>query len=145
MTKMLNTLDLSDVAMVDPRSLALAMQHMIDTGRGLAMLRGLTREELREVDAALGDALGPEPMQRLIVLIRFRCLIEVFRARRLSDLFLRTGFNLIAPAVEIAARMRLNADRGFNPVKFERALVELMARIAAGQRFAAETGLGLAA
>jgi hypothetical protein len=145
MTKTLNTLDLSDVAMVDPRNLALAMQHLIDTGRGLAMLRGVSREELREVDAALAGTLRDEPMQRLIVLIRLRCLTEVFRARRLSDLFLRTGFNLIAPAVEIAARMRLNADRGFNPVKFERALVALMAKIAAGDRFAAETGLGLAA
>jgi hypothetical protein len=65
----------------------------------------------------------------------------VFRARRLADLLLNNGYNLIAPAVHVAARQRLNADRGFNPSKFERALSELMAKIAAGRRHEGEVGL----
>jgi hypothetical protein len=127
MTIMLNTLNPTDVALVNPQNLALAMQHMIDTGRGLAMLRGVTKDELREVNTLLLDELGHDPAQRLAVLMRFRCMIEVFRARRLADLLMRTGHNLIASAVQVAASMRLNADRGFNPVKFERALLELTA------------------
>jgi L-alanine-DL-glutamate epimerase-like enolase superfamily enzyme len=145
MTTTLNVINLSDVPLVDPQDLALAMQYMIDAGRGLAMLRGVSKEDLREVDHALWDALADDPVQRLAVLMRFRCLVRVFGARRLADLLLNTGHNLIAPAVQVAARMRLNADLGFNPLKFERALRELMAKIAQGQRRSAETSDLLAA
>jgi hypothetical protein len=135
------TLNLSDVPMVSPQMLALAMQHMVDTGRGLAMLLGITKDELSGVDALLRVRMGDDPQQRLAVLVRFRCLIEAFRAKRLANLLMRTGFNLIAPAVHVAARMRLNADRGFNAFKFERALVEQMAKFEASRRQAAEMGL----
>jgi hypothetical protein len=53
----------------------------------------------------------------------------VFAARRLANLLMHTGYRLLAPAARVAARMRLNADLGFNPVKFERALIEQAARI----------------
>jgi L-alanine-DL-glutamate epimerase-like enolase superfamily enzyme len=129
MTSALNTVNLSDVPLVNPADLARPMQYMIDTGRGLAMLRGISKTELREVDHALWDALGNDPIERLAVLVRFRCLIKVFGARRLRDLLMHTGHNLIAPAVHVAARMRLNADYGFNAVKFERALQDLLAQL----------------
>jgi L-alanine-DL-glutamate epimerase-like enolase superfamily enzyme len=128
MTTQSNILNLSDVTPVDPRTLALAMQYMVGTGRGLAMLRGICEAELREVDRALWDALGDNPAERVAALVRFRCLIKVFSSRRLRQLLMRTGFNLIAPAVQVAARMRLNADLGFNLVKFERSLVELLGK-----------------
>ena len=131
------TLDLSDVALVEPQKLALAMQYMVDTGRGLAMLRGISKAELREVDHALWDAPGRDPLERLAVLVRFRCLIKVFGARRLRDLFMHTGHTLFAPAVQVAARMRLNASLGFNPVKFERALASELAKIDAAPALAA--------
>jgi hypothetical protein len=145
MTTTLNTVNLSDVPLVDPQVLALPMQYMIDTGRGLAMLRGVSKDELREVDHALWDVLGSDPVQRLAVLMRFRCLIRAFGSRRLADMLLNNGFNLIAPAVHVAARMRLNSDLGFNALKFERALQELMAKIAQGQRRAADSEQLLAA
>ena len=129
MTTMLNAVNLSDVPLVNPAELARPMQYMIDTGRGLAMLRGISQAELREVDHALWADLGGDPVQRVAVLVRFRCLIQVFGARRLADLLMHNGHNLIAPAVHVAARMRLNADRGFNAVKFERALQDLLAQL----------------
>lgn len=145
MTTTINTVNLSDVPLVNPPALALAMQYMIDTGRGLAMLRGLSKTELREVDQALWHKLADDPIQRLAVLMRFRCLVRAFGARRLADLLLNNGYNLIAPAVQVAARMRLNVDLGFNPLKFERAVRELMAKIAEGQHRASETEALLAA
>jgi len=36
---------------------------------------------------------------------------------------------LIAPAVHVAARMRLNTEWGFNPLKFERALLDLLSQL----------------
>ena len=128
MTTQSNILNLSDIPQVDPRTLALAMQYMVGTGRGLAMLRGICEAELREVDRALWNALGDNPTERVATLVRFRCLIKVFSSRRLRELLMRTGYNLIAPAVQVAARMRLNADLGFNLVRFERALVELLGK-----------------
>jgi len=67
--------------------------------------------------------------QRVAVLVRLRCLMKVFGARRLSDLLMHTGHSLIVPAVHVAARMRLNADLEFNPVKFERALRDLLSQL----------------
>ena len=80
------------------------------------------------VDGALWDALGDNPAERVAALVRFRCLIKVFSSRRLRELLMRTGYNLIDPAVQVAARMRLNADLGFNLLEFERALVELLGK-----------------
>ena len=60
--------------------------------------------------------------------MRFRCLIKAFAAPRLRELLMRTGYNAISPAVQVAARMRLNAHLGFNLVKFEGALMDLLAR-----------------
>jgi hypothetical protein len=50
---------------------------------------------------------------------------------------MHTGYGLIAPAVQVAARMRLNASLGFNPVKFERALIERLGRTSAAPAMAA--------
>jgi hypothetical protein len=137
MTTQINPLNLSDVRLVKQEDLALAMEYMVKTGRGLAMLRGITEAELREVDRALWDALGHDPLERLAVLVRFRCLIKAFASRRLSNLLMHTGYRLLAPAMQVAARMRLNADLGFNPVKFERALIEQLGRIDAKPALAA--------
>jgi hypothetical protein len=142
MTTMPMRVNPSDVAPVEARLLALAMRSLIDSGRGLAMLRGIGKEELAIADRALCSEIDGDPALRLATLMRLRCLIEVFATSRLANLFLSIGYNLIAPAVEVAAAMRLNADRGFSAVKFERALLETMARMDAERRRA---GMGLAA
>jgi hypothetical protein len=129
MTATIAPMNLSDVALVDAHNLWLAMQYMIDTERGLAMLRGVSEADLREIDRALWDTLASDPAERVAVLVRFRAMIKVFAARRLSNLLMHTGYRLLAPAVQVAARMRLNAQLGFNPVKFERALVQQLARL----------------
>jgi hypothetical protein len=63
------------------------------------------------------------------VLLRFRALVGVFKARRLRELLLGRGFMLITPAVHVAARMRLNTQWGFNPLKFERELQGLLGQL----------------
>jgi len=59
-----------------------------------------------------------EPQRALAVFVRFRNLVEVFSARRLKDMVMERGFPMIAPAIAIAASLRLNAQRGFNPQRF---------------------------
>jgi len=139
---MSNRLDTTDVPLVGTHELMLPMQHMIDTERGLAMLRALSNAELREVDHAIWDKLDADPSRRVAVLLRFRALIEVFKARRLKDLFFNRGFQIIVPAVHVAARMRLNTEWGFNALKFERALRDLLSQLGTG---AGETGERLSA
>lgn len=119
--------DSSDVPYVAPEALALPMHYLVESGRGLALLKGLSKEDLRDVDAAVWDELAPE--HRVAVLVRLRCLIRVFEAQRLANLFLNHGHALIAPAVYVAARARLNTKWGFNPFKFERALKGLLAQM----------------
>jgi hypothetical protein len=128
-----STLDRSDVPLVASHELLVPMQHLIDTERGLAMLNGISNAELREIDHAVWEALRGGSERRVAVLLRFRALIRVFKARRLSELFLRRGFMLIAPAVHVAARMRLNSEWGFSPLKFERALQDLLCQLDGGR------------
>jgi hypothetical protein len=135
---MSNRIDASDVPLVGTHELMLPMQHMIDSGRGLVMLNGLSNGELRSVDAAVWDELAGDPSRRVAVLLRFRAMIEVFKSRRLRELFLNRGYGMIAPAVHVAARMRLNTQWGFNPVRFEWALRDLLAQIDQGAERAPE-------
>ena len=125
-------LDRSDVPLVAGHDLLVPMQHLIDTERGLALLNGISNAELRELDHAVWDALDGDSERRVAVLLRFRALIQVFKARRLAELFLHRGFMVIAPAVHVAARMRLNSEWGFNPLKFERALQDLLRQLDGG-------------
>jgi len=127
----------ADVIPVDPPHLVLTIKYLVETGRGLAMLRGITKAQLREVERALWGELGRNQAERVAALVRLRCLIRVFAARRLTDLLLQTGYPLLAPAGRVAARMRLNADLGFNPAEFERALIEELGRIDPGPALAA--------
>jgi hypothetical protein len=129
---MSNRIDASDVMPVGTHELMLPMQYMIDTGRGLAMLKGVTNADLRVVDGAIWDDLAGDPSRRVAVLLRFRALIQVFKARRLRELFLDRGFMLITPAVHVAARMRLNTQWGFNALKFERELQDLLGQLGDG-------------
>jgi hypothetical protein len=126
---MVTVLDLNDVPHVSPEHLALPMRHMIDAGRGLAMLRGANDTELRDAENAVWEQIDACSQTRTAVLLRFRCLIAVFAAVRLRRMLLQRGFGLIAPALKVAAQMRLNTHWGFNPLKFAMALEALLAEI----------------
>ena len=119
---MTTALDITDVPPVACENLALPMQHMIDAGRGLVMLRGMSDEELREVECAVWNEIDASAQERVAVLLRFRCLIAVFASARLRRLLLSHGFRTIAPALRVAARMRLSVRWGFNAFNFARAL-----------------------
>lgn len=118
--------DLTDVPAITPTDLAAAMQALIAEGRGLVLLRGLEDADLDTVQAELKRRFHGDPQTALAVFVRFRHLAEVFSARRLKDLMLDRGYALIAPAIAIAASLRLNAHRGFSPQKFLLALQETM-------------------
>jgi hypothetical protein len=110
--------DLTDVPAIASADLAAAMQALIADGRGLVLLRGLEDADLDTVQAELKRRFHTDPQTALAVFVRFRHLAEVFSARRLKELMLERGFALIGPAIAIAASLRLNANRGFNPQKF---------------------------
>ena len=118
--------DLTDVPAIATTDLATAMQALIADGRGLVLMRGLEDADLDTVQAELKRRFHTDPQMALAVFVRFRHLAEVFSARRLKDLMLDRGYALIAPAIAIAATLRLNAHRGFSPQKFLLALQETM-------------------
>ncbi|KAB2920597.1 MAG: hypothetical protein F9K29_01805 [Hyphomicrobiaceae bacterium] len=121
--------DFSDLPLVAPEKLAVPMRFLIDSGRGLALLRGLSHAELREIDHAVWLAFGDDPAGRLALVLRFRAFAEVFTCSRLRSLFLKRGLALLAPALKVAAGMRLNMERGFNPHKFAVALEGLLSEL----------------
>jgi len=112
------TWDLTDVPAVATADLAVAMQALIDNERGLVLLRGLADEDLDTVQSELKRRFHGEPQRALAAFVRFRHMVEVFSARRLKEMMLDRGYALMAPAIAIAASLRLNANRGFNPQAF---------------------------
>jgi hypothetical protein len=112
------TWDLTDVPAVDAGDLAAAMRALIDDERGLVLLRGLADEDLDTVQAELQRRFHGDPQRALAAFVRFRHMVEVFSARRLKEMLLDRGFTLMASAIAIAASLRLNANRGFNPQVF---------------------------
>ncbi len=110
--------DLSDVPAVESTDLAALMRTLIENGRGLVLLRGLEEEDLSAVQAEVQRRFHGQPQKALAVFVRFRQLVEVFGARRIKSLMLDRGHALMAPAIAIAASLRLNANRGFNPQRF---------------------------
>jgi hypothetical protein len=110
-------IDLSDVPPVAPEHLAMPMRFLVESGRGLVMLRGLSRADLDELETVIWPLLEGDIVYRRAVLLRFQCMVDAFTARRLRGLLLRRGYGLIWLAVRLAASARLNAKWGFNPMK----------------------------
>jgi hypothetical protein len=121
------TWDLNDVPAVAPTDLAAAMRVLIDNERGLVLLRGLSDGDLDLVRSELQRLFQSEPQRALAVFVRLRTMVDVFAARRLKDLMLDRGYAVLAPAIAIAASLRLNANRGFNPQRFMLSLQEALA------------------
>ncbi|WP_072372404.1 hypothetical protein [Hyphomicrobium sp. NDB2Meth4] len=124
---MATTFDISDVPAADAADLGAAMQTLIENGRALVLLNGASADDLDAACAVLQNRHRTAPRGSLAAVIRFRHLIEVFATRRLQQLLLDTGYAAIAPAISVAACMRLNGHRGFNPQLF---LLELSAALA---------------
>jgi hypothetical protein len=133
------TWDLTDVPAIATADLAAAMQALIDNERGLVLLRGLADEDLDTVQAELQRRFHGEPQRALAAFVRFRHMVEVFSARRLKEMMLDRGYGLMAPAIAIAASLRLNANRGFNPQAFLLSLNDALSGnvVAIGSRHAA--------
>ncbi|NJO23827.1 MAG: hypothetical protein HC868_14000 [Sphingomonadales bacterium] len=142
---MANILDTSDVPVVPATDLALAMRFMIDNGRGLVLMRRLSNADMQELEEALWDRIEGDTAHRRAVLMRFQYLVDVFGARRLREQLLQRGFRLIAPALQLAAEMRLNAKWGFSPHKFNAALRSLVLELDQARETAAEPAFDLAA
>lgn len=121
------TWDLTDIPAVDAADLGAAMRALIEDGRGLVLMRGATGADLDTARATLQRRHHTDPQRALAAFVRFRHLVEVFGARRLKNLMLGNGHALMAPAIAIAATLRLNAHRGFNPQRFLIALSEACA------------------
>lgn len=117
-------IDLNDVPHVAPKDLMRIMQTLIATENGLIFLKGLNDDTRAALEDAIWTTFADQPEQRLAVMVRFECLIEVFASRRLKDQFTLHGLSLLAPAFGVASRQRLNTTWGFNPQKFLLALLE---------------------
>lgn len=122
------TMDMSDVPAVTVEDLTFAFERLVARGRGLALINGIQEADLREVESEIWRKFEGDAVRRLAVAQRLRSVLHVFSSRRLRALFLETGFGMIAPAAEIAAKQRLNGTWGFNPQKF---LMALAARLEA--------------
>lgn len=118
-------IDSSDVPAVGLHDLYMPMRYLINQGRGLALLNGLSETDIRAVESQIWAHFASSPEKRVAVALRFRALLDVFSRRRLKDEFLNQGFKLIARAVAEASTQRLNTRFGFNAQKFVAALLPI--------------------
>jgi hypothetical protein len=121
-------LNLADVPKVDTAELGIPMRMLIEKGQGLALLKGLSEREIRELEDDIWAEFEGSDEARLAVALRFRALLDVFAARRLKSLLLDHGFKLIAAAITEASRQPLNTRFGFNAQKLLMALDAATAR-----------------
>ena len=123
--------NLADVPTVDAAELGIPMRLLIEKGQGLALLKGLSEREIRDVEDDIWTGFEGSEEARLAVAVRFRALLGVFASRRLKALLLDRGFRLVAAAIREASRQPLNTRFGFNPQKLLMALETATARPAA--------------
>lgn len=117
-------IDLNDVPQVAPNDLMRIMQRLIATENGLIFLKGLNDDTRTALEDAVWTTFAEEPENRLAIMVRFECLIELFASRRLKDQFTLHGLSLLAPTFAVAAKQRLNTNWGFNPQKFLMGILE---------------------
>ena len=115
---MTTQIDHHDVPTVGLHDLYMPMRSLINNGRGLALLNGLSEDDIRTLENEIWQHFRDQPEKRVAVALRFRALLVVFKSRRLKDQFLNQGFKLIARAVAEASTQRLNTRFGFKAQAF---------------------------
>jgi hypothetical protein len=110
---MIAKLDPTDVAQIAPADLYRPMQMLIANGQGLALLKGLTENEFRELENNIWIEFEDANV-RLAVALRFRALVVEFAASRLKGVLLERGFKVIAAAIAEASKQRLHTRFGFS-------------------------------
>jgi hypothetical protein len=123
--------DTSDVPRVGARELALALK-ILSAGNLLLPTLTLSDEDLRRVEQDFWQISPRARMRKVAVLLRFRSFLAVCQTRHVNELIARHGQAALITALEAAAKMRLNAKWGFNPVKMARAMSEALAAAADG-------------
>jgi len=121
-------LNLADVPKVDASELDMPMRMLIEKGQGLALLKGLSEREIRELEDDIWADFEGSDEARVAVALRFRALLDVFAARRLKGLLVDRGFKLIVAAIKEASELPLNMRFGFNAQKLLMALDAATAR-----------------
>lgn len=117
----LTAIDPTDVPRVTARELALAVKLLQELGKSLEDAADLTDDDVRRVEAAFWHHLKRHRLRKTAVLLRFRCLVQVCRARRVADLMSDHGRDAMNGILAAAAGLRLNAAWGFSPLKLARA------------------------
>lgn len=124
-------IDASDVAVVTARELAFAVKLLGSIGGTLATAASLTEDDIRQVEDFYWQQLGRPSARKTAVLLRFRALADVCRARRINALIVSGGADAISNILTAAANLRLNTVWGFNPQKLASAAAALQRRAAA--------------
>jgi hypothetical protein len=119
-------LDTSDVPYVGARELALALK-ILSAGNLLLPTVTLSDEDLRRVEQDFWQISPRARVRKVAVLLRFRSFLAACQTRHVSGLIAHHGPAAVVIALETAAKMRLNAKWGFNPVKMARTMSEALA------------------
>lgn len=127
------TIDTTDVPAIGIHDLYMPMRLLIENGRGLALLNGMSEDDVRALESQIWQHFADRPEVRVAVALRFRALLAVFASRRIRQEFLQQGFKLIAKAVEEAARQRLNMRYGFKAQSFVHAFAPARPAVAVHQ------------
>jgi hypothetical protein len=70
---MTNAIDSSDVPAVGLHDLYMPMRLLINEGRGLALLNGLSESDIRALESQIWAYFADAPEKRVAVALRLRC------------------------------------------------------------------------
>jgi hypothetical protein len=107
-------IDVTDVPPISARELGLALKMLRVAGGGISRL--VSEDSFRQAEAAYWQAVSRDQARKTAVLVRLRALVDVCGSKRVQALLADHGTIGLTLALESAATMRLNAERGFNPL-----------------------------
>lgn len=117
--------DPTDVATVTARELAFALKILSASGGTLAEAHLLSEADIQAVEHHYWHTTGRTSARKTNVLLRFRALIDVVRARRVNALIVDGNADTLLGLLAAAASQRLNTTWGFNPHKIVRTAAAL--------------------
>ena len=108
----------TDVPPVLPCDLLAALSLWLARERqGIVLVGDSPIATIDQIEKAVIDTHGGDPSRGLSVLMRLRCLVAAFGSHRFRHLVRGHDDSDVLSLVVAAAGLRLNADRGFSPVR----------------------------
>ncbi len=109
--------ELTDIPRVAGTDLHAVIGDLVAAGHANFVFGNVTDEDRAQFTTTFWQTYSGDTGLGAAILIRFWALVDVLASRRMQALLLDRGFSFLRLAAQAAAKQRLNAQRGLNPLQ----------------------------